>query len=86
MKESVYKAIFPFVKKHIPFKDVEVEPTNDGFASIKPLFPITPSLKLTGYYQLYKDNDQEQLYCVSGVVIENIVDIPQDNTQINSVI
>ena len=38
LKESVFKAIHPLVKRHVSFKEVEVYPQADGYATIQPLF------------------------------------------------
>jgi 4'-phosphopantetheinyl transferase EntD len=71
LKESVYKAIFPYVKKYIPFQEVEVYPTASGTASVvlsHSLLTQVPEVSLEGHYRLQHDPGQSLTYCLTSIV------------------
>lgn len=42
LKEAIYKAIDPFVRRYVGFREVAVWPTDDGLARVEPLSPDLP--------------------------------------------
>mmetsp|Transcript_15134 Transcript_15134/g.15261 ORF Transcript_15134/g.15261 Transcript_15134/m.15261 type:complete len:312 (+) Transcript_15134:352-1287(+) len=54
-KEAVYKAIHPYLKRSIDFREVEVEPTNNGSANINFKLKTGEEFDYKAYWQRYRE-------------------------------
>ena len=61
-KESVFKAIHPFLKRPVGFNEVEIEPKSDGTAEITFLLDTNGSFKYTAEWR--RQSDEYWLTCV----------------------
>ena len=61
-KESVFKAIHPFLKRSVGFHEVEIEPKPDGTAKITFLLETNSSFKYTAEWR--RQSDDYWLTCV----------------------
>jgi 4'-phosphopantetheinyl transferase EntD len=62
LKESVYKAIHPFLLRPVGFTEVEVDPNIDGTAKLRFLLKGGENFKYTATWQRY--NEKYWLTCV----------------------